>query len=67
MGNSTIGRFEDSLRIPDEANAVPKGSRTVFQAEAEHHRSVATAGSLIVGEIVRLRQAKLPGLNVQRH
>src|SRR6185436_700091 len=30
------------LRIPAKANAVPKGSRTVFRAEAEHDRSVAT-------------------------
>jgi hypothetical protein len=30
------------LRIPAKANAVPKGSRTVFRAEAEHYRSVAT-------------------------
>ena len=31
-----------TVRIPAKANAVPKGSRTVFRAEAEHHRSVAT-------------------------
>jgi hypothetical protein len=30
------------LRIPAKANAVPEGSRTVFRAEAEHCRSVAT-------------------------
>jgi len=30
------------VRIPAKANAFPKGSRTVFRAEAEHHRSVAT-------------------------
>ena len=30
------------LRIPAKANAIPKGSRTVFRADAEHHRSVAT-------------------------
>jgi hypothetical protein len=31
-----------TLRIPAKANAFPKGSRTAFRAEAEHHRSVAT-------------------------
>jgi len=30
------------MRIPAKANAIPKGSRTVFRAEAEHSRSVAT-------------------------
>ena len=30
------------LRIPAKANAIPKGSRTAFRAEGEHHRSVAT-------------------------
>jgi len=30
------------VRIPAKANAFPKGSRTAFRAEAEHHRSVAT-------------------------
>ena len=32
----------EGLRIPAKANAVPKGNRTVFRAEAEHYRSVAT-------------------------
>jgi len=31
-----------TVRIPAKANAVPKGNRTVFRAEAEHYRSVAT-------------------------
>jgi hypothetical protein len=30
------------LRIPAKANTIPKGSRTAFRAEAEHHRSEAT-------------------------
>jgi hypothetical protein len=30
------------LGIPAKANAIPKGSRTAFRAEAEHYRSVAT-------------------------
>jgi len=28
--------FERMMRIPAKANAVPKGSRTVFRAEADH-------------------------------
>jgi hypothetical protein len=34
--------FRSLLRIPAKANAVPKGSRTVFRADPEHDRSVAT-------------------------
>lgn len=39
--NKFSGRA-DVVRIPAKANASPKGSRTVFRAEAEHGRSVAT-------------------------
>jgi hypothetical protein len=37
-----LGEEARELRIPAKANAFPKGSRTAFRAEAEHHRSVAT-------------------------
>jgi hypothetical protein len=35
-------RATQFVRIPAKANAIPEGSRTVFRAEAEHGRSVAT-------------------------
>ena len=44
LGRQPVTKFIKGsvLRIPAKANAIPKGSRTAFRAEGEHHRSEAT-------------------------